>query len=280
MQPSHRPARPHFSSGPCAKRPGWSPDKLRSALTGRSHRSGVGKARIKEVLDRSRGLLGLPDDYRIALVPASDTGAIELAMWSLLGPRGVDVLAFDSFGWSWVTDILEQLKPAPARVIEAPYGSLPDLDRVDPAHDLVFTWNGTTSGVRVPHGRWIAADRQGLTLCDATSAVFAMVLPWDKLDAVTWSWQKALGGEAQHGMLALSPRAVERLERHTPPWPLPKLFRLVKDGRLNEAIFRGETINTVSMLCVEDAIDSLRWAESVGGLPALVARAETNAAAA
>ncbi len=279
MQPSHRPARPHFSSGPCAKRPGWSPDKLRSALTGRSHRSGVGKARIKEVLDRSRGLLGLPDDYRIALVPASDTGAIELAMWSLLGPRGVDVLAFDSFGWSWVTDILEQLKPEPARVIEAAYGSLPDLDRVDPAHDLVFTWNGTTSGVRVPHGRWIAADREGLTLCDATSAVFAMVLPWDKLDAVTWSWQKALGGEAQHGMLALSPRAVERLERHTPPWPLPKLFRLVKDGRLNEAIFRGETINTVSMLCVEDAIDSLRWAESVGGLPALVARAETNAAA-
>ena len=279
MQPSHRPARPHFSSGPCAKRPGWSPDKLRSALTGRSHRSGVGKARIKEVLDRSRALLGLPDDYRIALVPASDTGAIELAMWSLLGPRGVDVLAFDSFGWSWVTDILEQLKPEPARVIEAAYGCLPDLDRVDPAHDLVFTWNGTTSGVRVPHGRWIAADRQGLTLCDATSAVFAMVLPWDKLDAVTWSWQKALGGEAQHGMLALSPRAVERLERHTPPWPLPKLFRLVKDGRLNEAIFRGETINTVSMLCVEDAIDGLKWAESVGGLPALVARAETNAAA-
>lgn len=279
MKPSHRPARPHFSSGPCAKRPGWSLDKLQQALTGRSHRSPAGKARLKEVLDRSRGILGVPDDYRIAIVPASDTGAIELAMWTLLGPRPVDMLAFDSFGHAWVVDVLQQLRLDRVRVHEAPYGALPDLGQVDPGHDLVFAWNGTTSGVRVPNGRWIAADREGLTLCDATSAVFAMTLPWDRLDAVTWSWQKVLGGEAQHGMLALSPRALARLESHVPTWPLPKLFRLTKNGRINEAIFRGETINTPSMLCVEDAIDGLAWAESIGGLPTLIARAETNAAA-
>ncbi len=279
MKPSHRPARAHFSSGPCAKRPGWSLDKLRHALTGRSHRSPAGKARLKEVLDRSRGILGVPDDYRIAIVPASDTGALELAMWTLLGPRPVDMLAFDSFGRAWVADVLQQLNLDQARVHEAAYGSLPDLGQVDPAHDLVFTWNGTTSGVAVPNGHWIAADREGITLCDATSAVFAMALPWDKLDAVTWSWQKVLGGEAQHGMLVLSPRAIARLASHTPAWPLPKLFRLTKNGRVNQAIFRGETINTPSMLCVEDAIDGLKWAESIGGLPTLIARAETNSAA-
>ncbi len=278
MKPSHRPARAHFSSGPCAKRPGWSLDKLRHALTGRSHRSPAGKARLKEVLDRSRGILGVPDDYRIAIVPASDTGAIELAMWTLLGPRPVDMLAFDSFGRAWVADALQQLNLDQARVLEAAYGSLPDLGQVDPAHDLVFTWNGTTSGVAVPNGRWIAADREGLTLCDATSAVFAMALPWDKLDAVTWSWQKVLGGEAAHGMLILSPRAVERLESYTPSWPLPKLFRLTKGGKLDEGIFRGQTINTPSMLCVEDMLDALAWAASIGGLEALIARAEANLA--
>ena len=279
MKPSHRPVRPHFSSGPCAKRPGWSLDRLARALTGRSHRSPAGKARLKEVLDRSRGILGLPDDYAIAIVPASGTGAIELAMWTLLGPRPVDMLAFDSFGRAWVADVLQQLNLDQTRVHEAAYGSLPDLGQVDPAHDLVFTWNGTTSGVAVPNGDWIAADRDGLTLCDATSAVFAMTLPWDKLDAVTWSWQKVLGGEAQHGMLVLSPRAIARLESHTPPWPLPKLFRLTRNGRVNQAIFRGETINTPSMLCVEDALDGLKWAESIGGLPTLIGRAETNSAA-
>ncbi len=279
MKPSHRPARPHFGSGPCAKRPGWSLDKLRHALTGRSHRSAAGKARLKEVLDRSRGILGLPEDYRIAIVPASGTGAIEMAMWSLLGPRPVDMLAFDSFGRTWAADALQQLKLDQVHVLEAPYGELPDLGRVDPAHDLVFTWNGTTSGVAVPNGHWIAADRDGLTLCDATSAVFAMALPWDKLDAVTWSWQKVLGGEAQHGMLVLSPRAVARLESHTPAWPLPKLFRLTKNGRVDHAIFHGETINTPSMLCVEDALDGLKWAEGIGGLPTLIARAEANSAA-
>jgi phosphoserine aminotransferase len=279
MKPSHRPARPYFSSGPCAKRPGWSAGKLEWALTGRSHRSAAGKARLKEVLERSRKILGVPQDYRMAVVPASDTGAVEIAMWNLLGPRPVDMVAFDSFGQDWVTDVLRQLRLDDVHVLEAPYGELPDLSRVDPAHDLVFTWNGTTSGVRVPGGDWIAADRQGLSLCDATSAVFAMRVPWDKLDVVTWSWQKVLGGEAQHGILVLSPRAVARLEDHTPSWPLPKLFRLTKGGRLNEAIFRGETINTPSMLCVEDAIDALKWAESIGGLSTLVGRTETNAAA-
>ena len=277
-RPSLRPRNPCFSSGPCAKRPGWSLGALEGALLGRSHRSTPGKAKLQEVMDRSRALLRLPEDYRLAIVPASDTGAIEMALWSLLGARGVDMLAWDSFGQAWVRDVATQLRLEDLRVFEADYGRLPDLDRVDPARDLVFTWNGTTSGVRVPDGRWIAADREGLVLCDATSAVFATDLPWDRLDAITWSWQKALGGEAGHGMLALSPRAVARLESSPPPWPLPKIFRLTQAGKLNEAIFRGETINTPSMLCVEDAIDGLRWAEEVGGLDALIARSEANLA--
>src|SRR5947208_512684 len=278
MMPNRRPANPCFSSGPCAKRPGWSPSVLAAALTGRSHRSGVGLARLVEVVERSRAILGIPADWRVAIVAGSDTGAIEIAMWSLLGARGIDMLAWENFGEGWVVDV-EQLKLPDVRVLRAPYGRLPDLSEVDPARDAVFTWNGTTSGVRVPNGEWIAADRTGLTICDATSAVFAMRVPWDKLDVATWSWQKSLGGEAGHGMLALSPRAVERLESYTPPWPLPKLFRLTEKGKLNEGIFRGETINTPSMLCVEDALDSLRWAERVGGLDALVARAESNLAA-
>ncbi len=279
MKPTTRPQNPNFSSGPCAKRPGWSLDALSGALLGRSHRSKPGKAKLAEVLTRSREILGIPDDYRIAIVPASDTGAMEMALWSLLGARAVDLLAFESFGAGWVTDATKQLKLDDARIIEADYGSLPDLSQVDFARDVVFTWNGTTSGVRVPDGDWIADDRQGLTICDATSAVFAMALDWPKLDVVTWSWQKVLGGEAQHGMLALSPRAVERLESHTPGWPMPKLFRLTKGGKLNEGIFRGETINTPSMLAVEDAIDALRWAEEIGGLKALIARSEANLAA-
>ncbi|MFI4949110.1 MAG: phosphoserine transaminase [Alphaproteobacteria bacterium] len=279
MKPTRRPANPCFSSGPCAKRPGWSPGVLQDALLGRSHRSPVGLARLVEVIERSRALLQMPDDYRLGIVPASDTGAVEIALWSLLGARGVDLLCWENFGEGWVTDVTEQLKLRDIRLLEAPYGRLPDLTAVDPDRDTVFVWNGTTAGVRVPDGDWIAADRRGLTICDATSAAFAMRLPWPKLDVVTWSWQKALGGEAAHGMLALSPRAVERLQTYAPPWPLPKLFRLTSKGKLIEGIFRGETINTPSMLCVEDALDSLRWAESVGGLDALVARAEGNLAA-
>ena len=275
-RPGVLPAIPHFSSGPCAKRPGWSAGALAGALVGRSHRSKPGKARLQEVIDRSRALLGLPADYRLAIVPASDTGAIEMAMWSLLGARGVDVLSFESFGQQWVADITKQLKLKDVRVLCADYGDLPDLAQADPARDIVFTWNGTTSGVVVPDGDWIAADREGLTLCDATSAVFAYPLPWDKLDVATYSWQKVMGGEAQHGMLILSPRAVARLETHTPPWPLPKLFRMTKGGKLTEGLFSGETINTPSMLCVEDALDGLQWAEHIGGAAALIARAVAN----
>jgi phosphoserine aminotransferase len=277
MKPTRRPANPCFSSGPCAKRPGWSPGVLEAALVGRSHRSGVGLARLVEVIDRSRAILGIPSDWRVGIVAGSDTGAIEIAMWSLLGARGVDMLAWENFGEGWVTDVT-QLKLQDVRVMHVPYGQLPDLSRVDPARDVVFPWNGTTSGVRVPNGDWIAADRRGLTICDATSAIFAMRLPWDKLDVATWSWQKSLGGEGAHGMLALSPRAVERLESYAPPWPLPKLFRLTSKGKLIEGVFRGETINTPSMLCVEDALDSLKWAESVGGLDGLIARSERNLA--
>ncbi len=279
MKPSLRPQSPNFSSGPCAKRPGWALQVLDDACLGRSHRSAAGKAKLREVLDRSRAVLGVPADYRIAVVPASDTGAVELALWSLLGARGVDLLAWESFGEGWVTDTVKQLKLEDARIYRAEYGELPDLAAIDGERDVVFTWNGTTSGVRVPDGNWINPHRRGLTICDATSAAFAMELPWDRLDVVTWSWQKVLGGEAAHGMLVLSPRAVARLESYTPPWPLPKLFRLTSKGKLNEAIFKGETINTPSMLCVEDAIDGLRWAEAIGGLPALIRRAEDNTAA-
>jgi phosphoserine aminotransferase len=279
MKPSTRPSRPHFSSGPCAKRPSWSLDALAHACLGRSHRSGAGKAKLKEVIDRSRSVLGIPEGYRIAIVPASDTGAVEMALWSLLGARGVDILAWESFGEGWASDVVKQLELDDVRLIRADYGKLPDLSQVRPDRDIVFTWNGTTSGVRVPNGDWIAADRAGLTICDATSAAFAMDLPWAKLDVVTWSWQKALGGEAAHGMLVLSPRAVERLESWTPPWPMPKIFRLTVKGKINAAIFQGETINTPSMLCVEDAIDGLRWAVEIGGLPELIRRADANAAA-
>jgi phosphoserine aminotransferase len=275
-RPDQRPANPLFSSGPCAKRPGWSPAALEDALLGRSHRSAPGKAKLREVIDRSRTILGLPDDYRLAIVPASDTGAVEMALWSLLGPRGVDMLAWESFGKGWVTDVAKQLKLEDVRVIEADYGLLPNLDAVDTDRDVVFTWNGTTSGVRVPDADWIADDRKGLTICDATSAAFAMDLPWPKLDVVTWSWQKVLGGEGAHGMLVLSPRAVERLESHSPAWPMPKIFRLTKGGKLIEGVFKGETINTPSMLCVEDAIDSLKWAEDIGGLRALIDRSQRN----
>jgi phosphoserine aminotransferase len=278
-KPGVCPAVPHFSSGPCAKRPGWSLEALQGALVGRSHRSKPGKARLSEVIERTRALLRVPQDFRIGVVPASDTGAVEMALWSLLGARGVDVLAWESFGQGWVTDVIKQLKLKDARVLDAPYGALPDLTRVDFARDVVFTWNGTTSGVIVPDGDWIADGRQGLTICDATSAVFAVDLPWPKLDVVTYSWQKVLGGEAAHGMLILSPRAVARLESYSPPWPLPKIFRLTKAGKLNEAIFKGETINTPSMLCVEDALDGLKWGESVGGLPALIGRTRKNAEA-
>ena len=277
MKPERKPRRPHFSSGPCAKRPGWNLEALRDAAVGRSHRAKIGKERLKAVIDRSKAVLRMPADYRLGIVPGSDTGAVEMALWSLLGARGVDVLAWESFGSGWVTDVTKQLK-LDARVFTADYGELPDLSKVDFAHDVVFPWNGTTSGVRVPDGAWIAADRAGLTICDATSAAFAMNLPWDKLDVVTWSWQKVLGGEAAHGMLALSPRAVERLESYTPSWPLPKVFRLTKKGKLDEAIFEGSTINTPSMLCVEDALDGLAWAEKGGGLDFLVKRSEANLA--
>ena len=277
--PALRPQNPCFSSGPCAKRRGWTASALSDSLVGRSHRSGPGKAKLAEVLDRSREILGLPDDYRIGIVPASDTGAVEMALWSLLGARGTDVLAWESFGSGWVTDITKQLKLDDVRTIEAPYGELPDLGQVDWSRDVVFTWNGTTSGVRVPDADWIASDRDGLSICDATSAAFAMALPWDKLDVVTYSWQKVMGGEAQHGVLILSPRAVERLESYAPPWPMPKIFRMTSGGKLIEGIFRGETINTPSMVCVEDALDGLRWAESIGGAEALISRSEVNLAA-
>ena len=278
-RPDIRPANPDFSSGPCAKRPGWSVAALAGAFLGRSHRAAAGKARLNEVITRSRAILGIPADWLVAIVPASDTGAVELALWSLLGARGVDVLAHESFSAGWASDIVKQLKLTDARVLEAPYGQLPDLTKVDFARDVVLAWNGTTSGVRYVNGDWIPANREGLVIADATSAAFAMELPYDKLDVVTWSWQKVLGGEAAHGMLAISPRAVARLESFTPPRPLPKIFRLTKGGKLIEGIFKGETINTPSMLCVEDALDGLRWAEQLGGLPALIARTEANLAA-
>ena len=266
MKPVVRPGNPLFSSGPCPKRPGWSLEVLAGAYLGRSHRAAGPLARIRELLERSRALLGLPDEWRLGIVPGSDTGAIEMAMWSLLGPRGVDFLSWDNFGALWANDGARELRPLDARVIEAPYGRLPDLTRVDPARDTVFVWNGTTSGVRVPDAAWIAADRAGLTFCDATSAVFAYPMDWTKLDATSYSWQKVMGGEAGFGMLILGPRAVARLEAHEPPWPVPRVFRLTAgDGRLNEGIFRGETINTVSMMAVEDALDALRWIESIGG---------------
>jgi phosphoserine aminotransferase len=278
-KPTVYPTNPNFSSGPCAKRPGWSVEALQSALVGRSHRSKPGKARLQETIDRSKKVLGMPSDYLCGIVPASDTGAIEMALWSLLGPRGVDLLGWESFGKGWITDVQKQLRLREARAFTADYGHLPDLAQVDWQHDVVFTWNGTTSGVRVPNGDWIAAGRAGLSICDATSAVFAMAMPWDKLDVVTWSWQKVLGGEGAHGMIALSPRAVERLESYTPSWPLPKIFQLTKNGKVDLSIFEGSTINTPSMLCVEDALDGLKWAEAIGGLPALLARSSANLAA-
>jgi phosphoserine aminotransferase len=278
-KPGLRPANPRFSSGPCAKRPGWTLEALAGAMLGRSHRAKDPKAKLAEVIERSKAILGMPADWRLGIVPASDTGAVEMALWSMLGARGVDILAWESFSKDWATDVTKQLKLADARVISAGYGKLPDLAQVDPARDVVFVWNGTTSGVRLKNADFISANREGLAICDATSAAFAMELPYDKLDVVTWSWQKVLGGEAAHGMLALSPRAVARLESHKPAWPMPKIFRMTKDGKLNEGIFKGETINTPSMLCVEDALDGLRWAESVGGLKGLVARSEANLAA-
>jgi phosphoserine aminotransferase len=279
MKPEKRPLRPQFSSGPCAKRPGWSLSSLENALVGRSHRSKPAKARLQEILDRSRALLGLPDDYRLGIVPASDTGAVEMALWSLLGERGVDVLSWESFGSGWLSDVEKQLGLTNMRSLAADYGQLPDLSEVDFTHDVVFAWNGTTSGVRVPDGSWIPDDRTGLTICDATSAVFAMAIPFEKLDVATWSWQKVLGGEAAHGMLALSPRAVERLEHYTPPRPLPKIFRLTQGGKLIEGIFEAATINTPSMLAVEDCLDALKWAEEIGGRAALIGRSEANFAA-
>ena len=275
--PGVRPAVPHFSSGPCAKRPGWSLSALTDAVLGRSHRSKIGRAKLKRAIDLTREVLEVPADYRIGIVPASDTGAVEMALWSMLGARPVTTLAWESFGEGWVSDVTKELKLENVTVLKAAYGELPNLAKVDPASDVVFTWNGTTSGVRVPNADWIAADRAGLSICDATSACFAQQLDWPKLDVVTFSWQKALGGEAAHGMLILSPRAVERLESYTPPRPLPKIFRLTKGGKLNQGIFEGETINTPSMLCLEDYLDALAWAKSIGGLTALIARANANA---
>lgn len=279
MKPEIRPANPRFSSGPCSKRPGWSLDALKAACLGRSHRGAAGKAKLEEVITRSKKLLGLPEDYRLAIVGASDTGAVEMAMWSLLGARGTTVMAWENFSNDWVIDIVEQLKLPNTQVMKANYGQLPDLQTVNWENDVVFAWNGTTSGVRVPDGNWIPSDRKGLTICDATSAAFAMDLPWDKLDVTTYSWQKVLGGEAQHGIIVLSPRAVARLESYTPAWPLPKLFRMTSKGKLTEGLFKGETINTPSLLCVEDALDGLNWAENVGGLKGLIARTEANAKA-
>ncbi len=274
-KPAMRPARPEFSSGPCAKRPGWAPENLRNAVLGRSHRSKLGKARLKEAIDRTREVLEVPDDFLIGIVPGSDTGAVEMAMWSMLGGRPVQLLAFESFGKDWVTDVTKQLK-IEAEVLDAPYGRLPDLTKVRKDADLVFTWNGTTSGVRVPNADFIAADREGIVICDATSAAFAQPLDWAKLDVVTFSWQKALGGEAAHGVLVLSPRAVARLESYTPPWPMPKLFRMTKGGKVTLDLFEGATINTPSMLAVEDAVDALKWAASIGGLAEMQRRADAN----
>ena len=278
-KPAARPVDARFSSGPCAKRPGWTPEALKDATLGRSHRAKAGKAKLKLAIDLTREVLGVPANYRIGITPGSDTGAVEMALWSLLGARGVDVLAWESFGEGWVSDVVKELKLKDARTIKAPYGALPDLTKVNFDNDVVFTWNGTTSGVRVPNADWIPANRAGLTICDATSAAFAQDLDWQKLDVVTFSWQKALGGEAAHGMIVLSPRAAERLETYNPPWPLPKVFRMTKGGKLIEGIFEGETINTPSMLCVEDYIDALNWAKSLGGAKALFARADANAKA-
>ncbi len=277
--PLSKPKNPCFSSGPCAKHPGWSLESLQGACLGRSHRSSVGKAKLVEVIEKSKKILGIPADYRVGIVPASDTGAVEMALWSLLGARPVTVLAWEAFSADWATDVAKQLKLPGATIMESPvYGVIPDLSQVDFSNDVVFPWNGTTSGVRVPDANWIPADRQGLTICDATSATFAMQMDWSKLDVTTWSWQKVMGGEAQHGMIVLSPRAVERLETYKPAWPLPKLFRMTSGGKLSEGIFKGETINTPSMLAVEDALDGLNWAERIGGLPALIARSEANLA--
>jgi phosphoserine aminotransferase len=276
-KPAARPKVPHFSSGPCAKRPGWNPQNLNDAVLGRSHRAKVGKARLKLAIELTREVLEVPKNYRIGIVPASDTGAVEMALWSLLGARSVTTIAWESFGEGWVNDVVKELKLKDVTRLHAGYGEIPDLSKADPASDVVFTWNGTTSGVRVPNADWISATREGLTICDATSAAFAQALDWPKLDVVTFSWQKALGGEAAHGMLVLSPRAVQRLESYKPAWPLPKIFRMTKGGKLNEGIFEGETINTPSMLCVEDYLDALNWAKSVGGLKGLIARADANA---
>jgi phosphoserine aminotransferase len=276
-KPRLKPANPRFSSGPCPKHPGWSVERLKGALVGRNHRQPETKARLELAIRRTRELLELPEGYLAAIVPASDTGAVEMALWSLIGPRGVDVLAWEAFSRDWVTDIVEQLKIKNVRALLAPYGDLPDLGQVDFDRDVVFAWNGTTSGVRVPDAKWIPRDRRGLTICDATSAVFAQEIDWEKLDAATFSWQKVLGGEAQHGILILSPRAIERLESYTPPWPLPKLFRMTKNGKLNRALFEGSTINTPSMLCLEDYLDALDWVESVGGVKGTIARSNSNA---
>lgn len=276
QKPALRPARPEFSSGPCAKRPGWTPQSLNDAVLGRSHRGKPGKAKLKLAIDRTREVLGVPADFLVGIVPGSDTGAVEMAMWSMLGPKPVQLLAFESFGKDWVTDVTKQLKLPNVEVLDAPYGQLPDTSKVRPDADLVFTWNGTTSGVRVPNADFISADREGIVICDATSAAFAQDLDWTKLDAVTFSWQKALGGEAAHGVLILSPRAVARLESYTPAWPMPKLFRMVDNGKFNAAIFEGATINTPSLLCVEDALDALAWADTVGGAAGMKARSEAN----
>jgi phosphoserine aminotransferase len=276
MLPEKKPASALFSSGPCAKRPGWTIKILENAPLGRSHRAAIGKSRLKEAIDKTHALLELPEDYLVGIVPGSDTGAVELALWSMLGARGVDMLAWESFGSGWITDVTKQLKLDDVRKIEAPYGEIADLSKVDPARDVVFTWNGTTSGVKVPNGDWISDDRAGLTICDATSAAFAMDLPWKKLDVTTFSWQKVMGGEGAHGVLILSPRAVERLESYTPSWPLPKIFRLTKNGKLISEIFTGATINTPSMLCVEDYIDTLNWGIEIGGLKSLITRSEEN----
>lgn len=278
FKPKFKPDNPNFSSGPCSKRPGYSVNQLKIDTLGRSHRSALGKERLAEVCDETAEILGLPEGYRVGIVPASDTGAVEMALWSLLGERPVDVLVWESFGKGWETDIVKQLKLQDTRCLEADYGRLPDFSQVDFNHDVVFAWNGTTSGVKVPNADWIPNDRAGLTICDATSAVFAMQIPWEKLDVITYSWQKVLGGEGAHGMLILSPRAVERLESYTPSWPLPKIFRLTENGKLNEGIFRGETINTPSMLCVADYLDALGWVRGLGGLEACIAKSEQNLA--